>query len=252
MADTDNNKIRKIAVGNGCPVGCTDWTVPSVARTAGPSGSFWTSDLTVHNRGPFAVPVTLKFLGHDADGTAGPEKNVTIGPYETVTYADVLASVFGVGEGWGALQVRTGSDQIAVRSRTSTLRAGGSIGDGLPGVRTDRLFTDQTVPDAVLTGLGEDDRFRTNLILVNGTATPVDVLVTAIDSTGAAAGSRTYTLRPFEMTQDSRFLAGSGFGTGAKSDVTVTLSTVTPGGAFTAYAAVIDNGSNAPTTVLPQ
>ena len=226
--------------------------MPSVARTAGPNGSFWTSDLTVHNRGALPVALTLKFLGHDADGSDGPENDVTIGPYQTVTYADVLASVFGIGNGWGAVRVRTASDRIAVRSRTSTLRAGGSIGDGLPGVRTDRLFTNQTVPDAVLTGLREDDRFRTNLILVNGTATPLDVLVTAVDSSGTALGSRTYTLRPFEMTQDSRFLAGSAFGAGAKSDVTVTLSTTTPGGAFTAYAAVIDNGSNAPTTVLPQ
>jgi sugar lactone lactonase YvrE len=253
VADTGNNLIRRIALPLvGCAAACTDWTVPSVARTAGPNGTFWTSDLTVHNRGAGSVPLTLKFLGHDVDGTEGPERTVTIGPYQTVTFADVLASVFGLAEDWGAVRVLTPSSRIAVRSRTSTLRAGGSIGDGVPGVRTDRFFTDETAPTPVLTGLGEDDRFRSNLVLVNGSAVPLEILVTAFDSSGTILGSRTYALRAFEATQDSRFLARVEFGGGAKTDVTVSVSTATPGGMFTAYAALIDNGSNAPTTVLPQ
>ncbi len=55
------------------------------------------------------------------------------------------------------------------------------------------------------------------------------------------------------MIQDSRFLTREEFGGRvARTDVTVTLSSPTPGAAFTASAIVIDNGSNAPTTVTPQ
>ncbi len=173
VADTGNNIIRKITgAATGCGVGCANWTVPSVAHVAGADGSFWTSDLILHNRGSAPAPITLKFLGSWRDGTSGPEKSVTLDPFQTVTYADVLASVFGIAGDAGALEVLTPSDQLTVRSRTFTAAAGGTVGDGLPGVRRSAFFTDQTSPSPVLTGLTEDGRFRSNLILVNGTAAP--------------------------------------------------------------------------------
>lgn len=252
VADTGNNLIRKITLTGVCGAGCNNWTVPSTAHSSGADGSFWTSDLTVHNRGPIPVSMTLKFLGNNTDGTGGPEKVLTLDPYQTITYVDVLSSVFGISDGWGAVQALTNSDQLTVRSRTSTLLAGGSVGDGVPGVRQSAFFTEQTSPSPVLTGLIEGARFRSNLILVNGTAAPLDIRVYAIDSSGAAIGSKTYTLRPLGMVQDSRFLTGEEFGGQPRTDVTVTISSPTPGAAFTASAVVIDNASNAPTTVLPQ
>jgi hypothetical protein len=196
--------------------------------------------------------MALKFLGNNTDGTSGPEKPLTLKPYETITYVDVLSSVFGVTEGWGAVQALTDSDQLAVRSRTSTLRAGGTVGDGIPGVRQSTFFTDGTSPNPVLTGLREDNLFRSNIVLVNGTTAPLDVRVSATDSSGAAIGSKTYRLLPLGMLQGSRFLAGEEFGGQPRSDVTVSISTSTPGALFTASAVVIDNVSNAPTNVLPQ
>ena len=248
-----NNLIRKISLtGATCGVGCTNWTVPSVAHIAGADGSFWTSDLVLHNRGGAPAPITLKFLGSFRNGISGPEKSFTLDPFQTVTYADVVSSVFGIGDDAGALEVLTSSDLLAVRSRTFTAAAGGSVGDGVSGVRQSAFFTDQTSPSPVLTGLREDDRFRSNLVLVNGTTAPVDVLVAARDSTGASVGSKTYTLPPLGMVQDSRFLMGAEFGAQSRTDVTVSLSSSTPGAAFTASAVVVDNASNAPTTVLPQ
>ncbi len=253
VADSGNNKIRKITlVGAACGPYCTNWFVPSVAHVAGADGSFWTSDLVLHNRGSSPTPVTLKFLGNSRDGTSGPERSLTLDPFQTVTSADVLASVFGIADDAGALEVLTPSDQLTVRSRTFTAAAGGTVGDGMPGVRQGSFFTDQTTPVPVLIGLTEDGRFRSNLILVNGTASPLDVRVDAIDASGAAIGSRTYTLPPLGMIQDSRFLMEAEFGGQPKAGATVTLSSPTPGAAFTASAVVIDNASNAPTTVMPQ
>ena len=252
VADTGNNLIRKITMTGVCGAGCNNWTVPSTAHSSGADGSFWTSDLTVHNRGPVPVSMTLKFLGNNTDGTGGPEKVLTLDPYQTITYVDVLSSVFGISDGWGAVQALTNSDQLTVRSRTSTLLAGGRVGDGVPGVRQSAFFTEQTSPSPVLTGLSEDNRSRSNIILVNGTTAPLDIRVYAIDSSGAAIGSKTYTLRSLGMVQDSRFLTGEEFGGQTRTNVTVTISSPTPGAAFTASAVVIDNASNAPTTVLPQ
>lgn len=253
VADWGNNKIRKIsAVAALCGVGCTNWMVPSVAHIAGADGAFWTSDLVLHNRGSSPAPVTLKFLGNSRDGTSGPERSFTLDPLQTVTYADVLSSAFGIADDAGALEVLTPSDQLTVRSRTFTAAAGGTIGDGIPGVRQGSLFTDQTSPSPVLTGLSEDAAFRSNLILVNATSAPLVVHVAAADASGASIGSRDYTLPPLGMIQDSRFLTRDEFGGGRVTGATVTLSSTTPGAAFTACAIVIDNASNAPTTVLPQ
>jgi hypothetical protein len=253
VADTGNNKIRKIsAVAAPCSVGCTNWIVPSVAHIAGADGAFWTSDLVLHNRAGSPAPVTLKFLGNSRDGTSGPEKAFTLDPFQTVTYADVLSSVFGISDDAGALEVLTPPDQVTVRSRTFTAAAGGTVGDGISGVRQGSFFTDQTSPSPVLTGLAEDAAFRSNLILVNATAAPLVVHVAAADDSGAPIGGRDYTLPPLGMIQDSRFLTGDEFGGGRITGVTVTLSSTTPGAAFTACAIVIDNASNAPTTVLPQ
>jgi sugar lactone lactonase YvrE len=252
VADTGNNTVRRIALGAACGVGCANWTVPTLAHIGGADGSFWTSDLILHNRGSAPAPVTLKFLGNARDGTSGPESSFTLDPFQTVTYADVLSSVFGIADDAGALEVLTPSDQLTVRSRTFTTAAGGTIGDGIPGVRQGSFFTDQTSPGPVLIGLREDDQFRSNLILVNATAAPLVVHVAATDESGAPIGSRDYPLPPLGMIQDSRFLTRDEFGGGRVTGVTVTLSSTTPGAAFTACAIVIDNASNAPTTVPPQ
>ena len=253
VSDSANNRIRKIILtGAACGPYCTNWFVPSVAHIAGADGSFWTSDLVLHNRAGSPAQVTLKFLGNSRDGTSGPEKSFTLDPLQTVTYADLLSSVFGIADDAGAVEILTPSDELTVRSRTFTAAAGGTVGDGLPGVRQSTFFTDQTSPSPVMIGLREDDRFRSNIILVNGTAASLDVLVSAFDSSGATIGIKSYTLPPLGMTQDSRFLTRTEFGSQPRSDVTVTLSSTTPGAAFTACAIVIDNASNAPTTVLPQ
>jgi hypothetical protein len=229
-----------------------NWTVPSTAHSPGVNGSFWTSDLTVHNRGAIAATMTLKFLGHNADGRGGPEKTFALGPYQTITYADVLSSVFGATNDWGALQVLTTSGQLVVRSRTSTPSGGGSVGDGVPGVRESTFFTDLTSPSPVLTGLREDAWFRSNIVLVNGSRTPIEIRVTAVDSSGASIGSKRYSLPPLGMMQESFFLLRPEFGGRELSDVTAAVSSPTPGASFTTFAVVIDRATNAPSTVLPQ
>ena len=52
--------------------------VPSSARAAGANGAFYTTDLSVANTGATSASATLKFLGHDQDGTSGPQQSFTI------------------------------------------------------------------------------------------------------------------------------------------------------------------------------
>jgi hypothetical protein len=234
-------------------VSTTTWLLPSTAHLSGAGGAFWTSDVTVHNRSGAAASFTLKFLGNNADGRGGPEKTFSISANQTITYADVLASVFGVSSGWGALQMLSTTDQLAMRSRTFTPAAGGgSFGQAVPGVQDRNLLSDATTPRAVLIGLREDASYRTNLVLANGSPVQVTLVVTATGSDGTALGSKSYTLPPLGMTQASSFLLQPEFGGQSRTDASAAIQSATPGGSFTAYATVIDNVTNDPSTVLPQ
>jgi hypothetical protein len=234
-------------------VSTTTWVLPSTAHLSGAGGAFWTSDVTIHNRGAAAASFTLKFLGNNADGRSGPEKTFSISAFQTITNADVLASVFGVSSGWGAIQMLSTTDQLTMRSRTFTPSAGGgSFGQAVPGIQDRNLLSDATTPVAVLTGLREDASYRTNLVLANASQVSITLVVAATGSGGAAIGSKSYLLPPLGMTQSSSFLLLSEFGEQWRSDVTVTVRSATPGTSFTAYATVIDNATNDPSTVLPQ
>ena len=78
------------------------------------------------------------------------------------------------------------------------------------------------------------------------------ILIGATDGAGASIGSKSYILPPLGTVQESFFLLRPEFGGREMSDVTATVSSLTPGASFTAVAIVIDNGTNAPSIVLPQ
>jgi hypothetical protein len=109
-----------------------------------------------------------------------------------------------------------------------------------------RSGTTRTIP-----AVREDGSFRTNLILANGTEAPVDVDVSLVAETGTVLGSRRWSLLPLGMTQVSRVVRELGFSANV-SGARLVLSTPTSGGAFSAYASVIDAKTNDPRTLLPK
>ncbi len=97
----------------------------------------------------------------------------------------------------------------------------------------------------------EDAAFRTNLILSNATGISVDVDLNLVAENGSTLGTKRYTLPPLGMTQVTKVVRDLGVSanvTGAR----LVLSTATSGGAFSAYASVIDNVTNDPRTLLPK
>lgn len=72
-----------------------------------------------------------------------------------------------------------------------------------------------------------------------------------VAETGAALGSRRYALPPLGMTQVARVARDLG-AAGDVAGARLVLSTPTAGGAFAAYASVIDNVTNDPRTLLPR
>jgi hypothetical protein len=225
------------------------WIVPAAARAPGAGGAFWTTSLTLANTGSVDASLSLRFLGHDAEGGAGPVVSAALASGRSVTYDDVLASVFGLGKGWGAILVTSTAASLAVVAQTSTPGGGGTFGQAVPAFSEGDLVRVGVVRS--IPAVREDREFRTNLVLVNATDAPLDVDVTLLDSAGASLAWRRVPLLPLGMTQLTRVVRELGVETDLAQGRLV-LGTGTAGGAFAAYASLIDAATGDPRTLLPR
>ena len=230
------------------------WLLPSSARASGAGGAFYTTDLTIAYTGTVGARFTLKFLGNNADGRGGQESTFDLGAGKSVTYNDVLGSVFQRTSDYGALRVASqgpASDTnfIGVLAQTSTPGFGGTFGQSVQAATAADLIRSGTARS--LLAVAEDDSFRTNLILANATEGALDVDVQLVSAEGAPLASKRYTLAPLGMTQVTKVVRDLGI-SGNLRGARLVLSTPTAGGAFAAYASAIDNVTNDPRTLLPR
>jgi len=224
------------------------WILPSSARASGQGGAFYTTRLTLANRTDRDAAVTVKFLGHDADGRGGTQKSVTLAAGKAVTWEDVLGGLFGLTSGYGAIRVVSPDVPLVVAGETSTPGpAGGTFGQSVPASGADGLV-ENGAPRSIA-GIREDAKFRTNLVLANATEADVVVDVRLLSATGAPLAAGSWTLPPLGMTQVTQVVRDLGVGADLQNG-RVLLSTATPGGKFASYAAVIDRTTNDPRTLL--
>ena len=225
----------------------TTYVLPSSARVQGKNGAFYTTSLTVTNTGSFDANLTIKFLGNNQDGTTGTEEPRTVGAGRTVTYPDVLNSLFGVSSGYGAIRINADSNLLKIVSQTSTPPPSGvgTFGQAVPALAPNDLVT--SASSQVLIGLRQDGSFRTNAVIANATEAVAHVELNLYSSGGSLTGSQSYDLLPLEMRQKTMTELGAPDGT---ADATLVVSTTTGGARVATYAAVIDQTTNDPRTIL--
>jgi len=233
-----------ITSGGGGPVAGT-WLLTSSARVSG-AGAFWQTDLSIRNTGTTSANVTVKFLGNSGDGRGGPERYDTIPAGHTKTWRDVLWSLFGLTSDYGPILVRSSSASLAVLGQTWTSGGSGTYGQSVPVLSTGELIG--SAPRSIL-GVRQDTFFRTNLMLANATESTVSVVVQLVSTTNGVLGTKNVSLGPLSRAQYN--VAGD-FGYSSLSDAAFVISSPTPGAAVGAYAAVIDNGTQDPRTLLPR
>ena len=230
------------------------WILPSSAHSPGAGGAFYTTSLSIGNRGSAEAKYKLKFLGNNADGSTGPESaQLVLGGNQSVTYDDVLASVFAQGNGaYGAIKVSANVTTLNVLGQTSTpdpSKPGGTFGQSVPAFATSDMISSGNIRSIV--GIREDGSFRTNLILTNAGSSQVKVTGTLLSASGSILGSGDWTLPPLGMIQVTKVVRDLGV-TANVSGAQLLLTTSTSGGSFAAYASVIDNVTNDPRTLLPK
>src|SRR5450759_386940 len=225
----------------------TTYVLPSSAHRQGQNGAFYTTSLTVTNTGSFDANLKIKFLGNNQDGTTGTEMTRSVGAGRTVTYPDVLNSLFGVSSGYGAIRINADTNLLKIVSQTSTPppTGGGTFGQAVPALAPNDLVT--SASSQVLIGLRQDGSFRTNAVIANATEAAAHVDLMLYSSSGSLLGSHGYDLLPLEMQQKTMTELGAPDGT---ADATLVVSTTTGGARIATYAAVIDQTTNDPRTIL--
>jgi hypothetical protein len=253
VIDQNTNDPRTILPVTLGPLGTNGaWLLPSSAHAQGANNAFYTTDVTVSNTGTTDAHLTLKFLGHDQDGSGGPEAVRTIPAGSVATYADVLGSVFGVSSGYGAILFTSDSTNLKVVSQTSTPPPSGigTFGQSVPAAGAADFVT-LAAPKA-LVGLRQDASFRTNAVIANATALPTHVDLVLKSAAGATLATGSADLQPYEMRQIGTVITNlGGSGLDGTANATLIVSTTTTGARVATYAAIIDQRTNDPRTVLP-
>jgi len=219
--------------------------IPASAHVTGALGTNWRTDLELYNPGQAQATVTVSLLRANQSNSNPSQQTYNLDPGESMRHEDVLTSVFGF-EGAAALRVTNDSGMVAVTSRTYNLTDNGTYGQFVGGVISHTAI--QAGQEGRIIQLTHNNSstsgFRTNIGFVNTTDSQITVQVALYRADGSYLGTKAYTLAPYEFRQINRI-----FQKVTSTDVNdgyAVLSTSTAGGAFFAYATVIDNRTSDP------
>jgi hypothetical protein len=221
--------------------------IPGGANVEGFGGARWFTDLDVANMGGTASGITIQLLAADQANPDPESASFSLEPGTSIRYRDAFAEIFDF-EGSGALRILTDSPSVTTSSRTYAADEDGSYGQGIPAHQTMRAI--RYGGTGRLVGLSESgntsDGFRTNIGLVNATSSAITVTVALYSSDNTLVDTIEVGLAAHEQHQLNRVFPEA-------TDVgSATLATSTPGGAFYAYASVVDNKTADPTFIAVQ
>ena len=219
----------------------TVW-IPIAAHTPGVGTSMWKTDLGLLNEcaGSVAVEVVL----HRSAGLAS--RTFTVNFREHLKLDDVVAQLVD-GNTSGSLEIRS-DNPVSVTSRTYNEAPKGTFGQALPAIEVeDGLASGE---GATLQHLSESSAFRTNIGVVNMGSMPAEVSIVLFDRLGEFVGSFELTVQAGQVVQEGAPYRGL-FG---RTDIDGGWAQVsaTSGDGVWAYASVVDNGTDDPTTIAMQ
>ena len=222
--------------------------VPVASHNPGLNGTQWRTALGVLNSGTVTANVQLAFFG--SDGVVGATTSLPPGAQAIVP--DVVGQLGGTGS--GSLEVSADRPvEVAARTYnqiapTASCYADGTQGQDYPAVISGSgLVAGQS---AFLAGLTENASYRCNIGVVNTGAAPATVLVQLYDGAGNALASYTVALAVGQWSQATQpFLNDAGQTAMDRGYATITVQS---GAGVFAFASVIDNMTNDPTTVVMQ
>jgi len=240
-----NTYTEDITIASG-PTPCTPIWIAAAASADGLAGARWATDLGINNRGDQVLTYRFQFLPKNADNSAVEYTDeFTVQPNTNANFVDIWQLYTG-GDGGGAINVCVSDPAAAgVISRTYNTSDAGTFGQTLVGMQGS-IAKGET---ARLGFLSENANFRSNIGFANTSAVPMTINVEFFTADGTSLGTKSQELLPYSNTIWAKAF------TKVTSDAVdlgyVDVWTITDDASFLAYASVVDNATNDPTTVWP-
>jgi len=227
----DPTFLGETAIGR---VGDPLW-IPASAHVDGLGGARWRTDLHLFNPATGDLLTRIELVG--PEGTVA-ETTVHAPEGWLHHFPDVVAGQLD-STGVGALKITPTMGLVMATSRTFADGAQGSYGQGIPGVaESEALAAGET---GILPGLRQDDRFRTNIGLVNIGPDAATLRLTAHDADGAVLKTVSRLLDGGAWLQLNQPLP--------EATAYAVVDSTTPGARFFAYASVVDRATDDPTYI---
>jgi hypothetical protein len=209
---------------------------PAIGTVPGAGGSFWQSDLTIHN--PYREPLrmTLRFVSNDL----GIDRPLTLAPRQTLRWPDVVNTLFAAGGGIGTLWIehREGRAPVAV-VKTADVAHGARASIEAPLSLRDAAAAGTESAELAIVGIpGEPGPGRrVNVGTINIGIIPATFRITARTRTGQTVG------RPVEsgVPEDQVWIINDlEHALGVKVDETMTVRVTVIAGTGVAFATVVE------------
>jgi len=224
--------------------------IAAAALASGLEGAFFQTDVDINNGSDAMATYNFSWLPRGENNSSPTTSGTfTLAAGASARYENVLSEVFGlVPDAAGALAVNSNTNQLGIMSRTydsSQPAELGTFGQAIPGLPASELIGQNDVRR--ITFMSENDNLRANVGCVNGANDNVPITIELYDDQGALLGTETMALSPFSNNQINQIFADH-----APTNGYVDVSSIKATAAFYCYGSVLDNGSNDPTTILPQ
>jgi hypothetical protein len=189
-----------------------DWMVAAAAHTPGVGGTFWRTDLSIHNPHQYDLPVWVQLLPSDTVNWDAYTLQITLYPWETINLWDALAPDLLDQRGTAALMVYADPSlacdpiedcQFLVTSRTYTpdpRDSGGEFAQTIPGVDYWQAV-DWTSYGYAAGILNDGELFRCNIGVASWSPGWTVVRVDVQDSSGNILASHELQVPPFGHVQ---------------------------------------------------
>jgi hypothetical protein len=221
---------------------------PAVGSVPGVGGSYWQSDLTMHNPFREPIPVTLRYVTTDG----GIDRRFVLAPRQTLRWPDVVRVLFGAG-GIGSLWVehREGRPPVAVIKTSDVAHQGRA---SLQRALTPRDAATAATGSAELAIIGipaatPGQYRRVNAGVVNIGTIPATFRISARTRTGRPVGRNVESGVPEDQVWVVNDLEDA---LGVKLDETMTLRITVIAGTGVGFATVADlNGDSEFIAAIP-
>jgi hypothetical protein len=217
--------------------------LPVVLSSPGALGSFFKTEVQIHNAS--AAPVSGQFVFHPSGvpgGSGDPSSPYSLGPYQTVDFADLLPAMGQSGVGTLDLLATVGPAPLTVTRIYNDAGAAGTTGFNEDQLRPEDALT--AGQRAVLIAPIDTVKFRFNIgvrTLLSGAA--ITVTVRDLKGNVTRTVTKNYPATFFQQGSDANFL-----GAALSADDSITISV--DSGSLVVYGATADNTTQDPSLQL--